>query len=86
MELRLQMPLHGGDTMTDPYEHLRTPSAYDTMIRPLLAAKEAVEANIAAVGADTAEGKRLQLAKFDIWEATESIQSAHKWDGDEPRT
>ena len=71
--------------MTDPYEHLRTPSAYDTMITPLLAAKEAVEANVKAVK-NTAEALRLSYVRMSILDAIGDLEEAHLWDGDEPRT
>lgn len=71
--------------MTDNYDHLRTPSAYDDMIRPLLAAKEAVEANLKAVDG-TREFEDLWMCGMAIVKAIECLVDAHRWDGDEPRT
>ena len=71
--------------MSYNYDHLRTPSAYDDMIRPLLAAKEAVEANMAAV-IWTTEYRWLAAVGRDINDAIASLTNAHRWDGDEPRT
>ena len=70
--------------MTDPYEHLRTPSAYDDMIRPLLAAKEAAARNC-HVSTGT-EALWLGRVVRDINDAIASLINAHGWDGDEPRT
>ena len=71
--------------MSDNYEHLRTPSAYDDMIRALLAAKEAVERNIKAVSG-TAESLRLGYVRMTINEAIGDLEWAHGVDGDELRT
>jgi hypothetical protein len=67
------------------YDHLRTPSAYDDMIRPLLQALEAVKVNIAAV-VGTLEAAELGYVRISIEEAITDLELAHGFDGDEPRT
>jgi hypothetical protein len=66
------------------YDHLRTPPAYDDMIRPLLEALEAVEANLRHASGE--EHMFLTWCRNDINNALVDLENAHRWDGDEPRT
>ena len=70
--------------MSDNYEHLRTPSAYDDMIRPLLAAKEAAARNCHV--STGRESLWLGWAVMALNDAIACLINAHRWDGDEPRT